>query len=146
MTFMRQDPTLLPCAALEWSTIWPLLLVVWLKVGLPKSALYFQPVSGTTPALPNFKAILEADWSRLWLVVGRPGAVAVLFWGLYAWSLRRALPAAVVGLVSHLTIWMVTVLIDPTRIRNGVVAKAVIASLLVRAIFAAMEERRVKER
>jgi hypothetical protein len=89
--------------------------------------------------------------------------VGVIFWGLYFWSRRNPLPAAIVGLVVYVSIWVLDILgaimmmanapsgggtsgnTGPnfSPISSGIVIRIIIIAILVRAIRAGAQHRKL---
>ena len=90
-------------------------------------------------------------------------AVGVIFWGLYFWSRKNPLPAAIVGLVVYVSVWALDIIggvmmlqqpgaagagpggIGPAYnpISSGIVIRIIIIAILVRAIQAGAEHRKL---
>lgn len=76
-------------------------------------------------------------------VIGSVCAVAALFFGLYLWARRNPLPAAIVGLVVYATLHLLEAVADPSSIARGIIVKLIIVIVLVKAIQAGMQHRRL---
>ena len=90
-------------------------------------------------------------------------AVGVIFWGLYFWSRKNPLPAAIVGLVVYVSVWALDIIggvmmlqqqgvrgagpagVGPVYnpISSGIVIRIIIIAILVRAIQAGAEHRKL---
>lgn len=84
-----------------------------------------------------------SDADRLTVTVVM-SAIAVLFFGLYAWSRKNPFPAAVVGLVVFVTIHLADALVDPTTILQGIIVKIIVVAILIRAVKAGVRYRQLK--
>ena len=73
------------------------------------------------------------------------GGVAAIFWGLWFWARKNPLPAAIVGLVLFLTLWFVDILVDPTQIARGIIVKIIVIAVLVKAIKAGAQHRKLMQ-
>ncbi len=71
--------------------------------------------------------------------------IAALFWGLAIWARRNPLPAAIVGLVTFITLHAIEAVADPTSIIRGIIMKVLVIGMLVSAIKAGIEFRKLKE-
>jgi hypothetical protein len=69
------------------------------------------------------------------------GAIAAAFYGLYFWSRRNPLPAAVCGLVLYITLLGLDAVADPAAIARGWLIKIIIISVLAKAISAGIKHR-----
>jgi hypothetical protein len=85
-------------------------------------------------------------------------AVAIVFWGLYFWARTNPLPAAIVGLVIYVALWLLDIVLAArsmthTRSRgpggmtsnpfNGIFIRVLIIAILIRAINAGLQHRRL---
>jgi hypothetical protein len=83
--------------------------------------------------------------------------VAAVFWGLYFWARVNPLPAAIVGLVVYVTLWIVDLIAafaavakapagqaaPATSPFSGIIVRIIIIVMLVRAIKAGLQHRRL---
>jgi peptidoglycan/LPS O-acetylase OafA/YrhL len=69
--------------------------------------------------------------------------IAGAFFGLWAWSRVQPYVAAIVGLVLFVSIWLLDVIADPTQIARGIILKVIIIAVLVKAIQAGGEYRKL---
>lgn len=80
--------------------------------------------------------------------IGKAVAVAVavigvIFFGLFLWARRSPLPASIVGLVLYVSLMALDVAADPKQIFSGIIIKIIIIAVLIKAIQAGMEHRRL---
>lgn len=85
--------------------------------------------------------------------------VAVIFFGLYFWARVNPLPAAIVGLVIYVTLWVLDIVMSAAAIANappgsrqpgagagpfnGIIIRIIIIAILVRAIQAGSRHRKL---
>lgn len=69
--------------------------------------------------------------------------IATAYWVLFAWALRNPLPAAIVGLVIYITLWVVDVIADPTALAKGWLVKVLVIGALGQAIAAGVRFRKL---
>lgn len=72
------------------------------------------------------------------------GAAAAVFYGLFFWARRNPLPAAIVGLVLYVSLQLLDAVADPASIMRGILIKLIIIFMLVRAIQAGLEYRKLQ--
>jgi hypothetical protein len=70
---------------------------------------------------------------------------AVVFYLLAFWARRNPLPAAIVGLVLIVTLWVADALLDPAAATRGIIIKIIIVVVLIRAIRAGVQHRQLKQ-
>jgi peptidoglycan/LPS O-acetylase OafA/YrhL len=71
--------------------------------------------------------------------------VAAAFFALYVWSRVQPFAAAIVGLVLFISIWLMDVIADPTMIAKGILIKIIVIVVLVKAIQAGSEYRKLQD-
>lgn len=64
-----------------------------------------------------------------------------IFFGLWWWSSKRPLAAAIIGLSLWLGLQGLALVDDPTTLYRGIIVKAIIVAILVRAIAAGFKHR-----
>jgi hypothetical protein len=69
--------------------------------------------------------------------------LALIQVGLWRWSKRNLLPAAIVALVLYLTVHLADAVVDPTQIFRGIIVKVLFLMALWRAIHAGLEARKL---
>jgi hypothetical protein len=85
--------------------------------------------------------------------------VAVIFWGLYFWARKAPFPAAIVGLVVYVTLWLLDLIVWAVAISNhpgaagtgaaaagpfnGIIIKIIIIAVLINAIKAGAKHRQL---
>ena len=69
--------------------------------------------------------------------------IAVIFFGLYLWSRRNPLPAAIVGLTLFVTLHLIDAIADPAQLGRGIIMKIIIVVMLVQAIQAGVKYKRL---
>jgi hypothetical protein len=67
------------------------------------------------------------------------------FFGLWAWSRFQPFAAAIVGLVLYVSVWVMDIVADPEMIFKGILLKLIIVAVLVKAIQAGSEYRKLQE-
>lgn len=77
-----------------------------------------------------------------WLIIF---GIAAAFWGLYAWSRRSPMPAAIVGLVLYVTLLVVDAIYDPSTIVQGWLVKGFVIVALSQALVAGVKARRMEQ-
>ena len=93
----------------------------------------------------NMPGMEEVPAEARMLVLVVAGAIAALFFGLYLWSRKNPFPAAVVGLVVFITIIAAAALMDPATICSGIIIKVIVLIILIRAVQAGVQHRRLKQ-
>jgi len=73
------------------------------------------------------------------------GVIAAIFYGLWLWARQSPYPAAIVGLVLLVSLWLLDALIDPTALVRGIIIKIIILVVLIRAVKAGAEHRALKK-
>ncbi len=71
--------------------------------------------------------------------------VAAVFFALFFWARRQPLPAAIVGLALFVTLHLVDAIVDPTSLARGWLMKIIIVVVLVRAIQAGLQHRKLTQ-
>jgi hypothetical protein len=69
--------------------------------------------------------------------------IAAAFFGLWLWSRFQPFAAAIVGLVLFVSLWLLNIVVDPTQIYKGIIIKIIIVAVLVKAIQAGAEYRKL---
>ncbi len=79
--------------------------------------------------------------------------IAVIFWGLFIWSRKSPLPAAIVGLVLYVSLWMLDMIValkniqsHPNGLLNGIIIKVIVTAALIRAVGAGVKYRQIIRR
>lgn len=70
--------------------------------------------------------------------------IALLFWVLALWARRNPLPAAITGLVVFVTLHVIEAVADPTSIVKGFLMKIIVVVMLVAAIKAGIQHRKLE--
>ena len=78
----------------------------------------------------------------VWLIVV---LIAGAFWGLWAWSRKSPLPAAIVGLALYGTLIVITAVLNPATIGQGWIIKGIVIGALVQGIVAGVKARKLSE-
>ena len=89
--------------------------------------------------------LLPKNFEQKTLVLGMLFGIGVVFFGLAGWALKQPLPAAIVGLALYITLWLVDIVADPTAIARGILLKLIIIAVLVRAIQAGLQHRKLMQ-
>jgi hypothetical protein len=71
--------------------------------------------------------------------------IAAAFFGLWIWSRFQPFAASIVGLVLYVSIWLVDIVADPTQIFKGIIVKVIVVAVLIKAIQAGAEYRKLLE-
>jgi hypothetical protein len=71
--------------------------------------------------------------------------VALIFLALFFWARKSPLPAAIVGLVIFITMHLLSAILDPTQIIRGIIFKIIIVVVLVKAIQAGLQYRKIQQ-
>lgn len=116
-------------------------------------------LGGIVVALLAGTAGARAGGPALMMLLVPVMGVAAIFWGLYIWSRRNPLPAAIVGLVVYVSLWALDVVAaiaaaanDPggtgpgaalNRPTNGLFMRIIIVVILARAISAGVQHRKL---
>lgn len=79
------------------------------------------------------------------MVVAILSVIASVFWGLWWWSRSSPFPAAVTGLVIFVTLHLADAAMDPAALFRGIIIKLIILYVLIRAVLAGLEHRKIKE-
>lgn len=79
------------------------------------------------------------------IFLGMNLVLAALFAGLAVWARFNPLPAAIVGLVLFLTIHVVSAIVDPASILQGVIVKVIVIVVLAKAIQAGVRYKQLRE-
>lgn len=83
--------------------------------------------------------------------------IAAIFFGLYFWARVNPLPAAIVGLVIYVTLWVLDIVLTTAAMANapagsrqpgagpfnGIIIRIIIIAILVRAIQAGSQHRKL---
>lgn len=69
--------------------------------------------------------------------------ISAAFFGLWFWSRFQPYLAAIIGLVLFISIWLLDVVSDPTAIYKGIILRVIIIGVLVKAIQAGAEYRKL---
>ncbi len=111
------------------------LLAVAVLLGM--GALLFWAVgqSGTVPATDDLRATVLIT-----------GTLAALFFGLAFWARKQPFPAAVTGLTIFVTLQLVAAVMNPATIAPWLVFKVIIILVLVRAVKAGAQHRKLAAR
>ncbi|MEM1211635.1 MAG: zinc ribbon domain-containing protein [Planctomycetota bacterium] len=91
-------------------------------------------LAGLLPAGPDKNLVL--------VVVG---AISAVYWGLWWWSRSSPFPAALTGLIVYLTMLGVGAALDPSTLFQGILIKVIIVVVLVRAVQAGLQHKRLVE-
>jgi hypothetical protein len=70
--------------------------------------------------------------------------IAAAFFALFVWSRFQPFAAAIVGLVLFISIWLMDIIADPTMIAKGILVKIIVIAVLVKAIQAGSEYRKLQ--
>jgi hypothetical protein len=90
--------------------------------------------------------------AQIHIVVGVVFGIAVIFWGLFIWSRKSPLPAAIVGLVLYVSLWMLDLIVYLKKAGpgqpaagpfNGIIVKIIIVAVLIRAVQAGVKYRQI---
>ena len=90
------------------------------------------------------RASPEVAQSQIAAVVGVMGVLSVLYFGLWIWAKRSPFPAALVGLIVFVTLWLGEAALDPTQLFSGILIKGIIVFVLARAVSAGVAYRRLQ--
>lgn len=71
--------------------------------------------------------------------------IGVIFLGLYLWARKNPLPAAISGLVFFITVHALDAVADPTALARGVILKVIVIVMLVQAIQAGIQHRKLRQ-
>lgn len=113
------------------------LLVVAILSTLATALLLF--VTGELRKVPDGEVLAN-------VLITSQAIVAVAYWGLWYWSRTNPLPAAIVGLVIYLSLMVVNVIAaGPETIFSGLLIKIIIIAMLVNAIQAGIQHRRLQD-
>ncbi len=88
---------------------------------------------------PN-SLMTQADLNIMLVVILVIGAI---YFGLWAWAKSAPFPAALTGLILYITIWFAEILMDPAAILQGILIKIIIIAVLVKAVQAGLEYRKL---
>ncbi len=103
-----------------------------------------QVIFGTIALYTAQGAVLgDPDLEIDAIVIATVYGVGVLFFGLYLWARKNPLPAAIVGLVVFATLHLLDAVADPSSIGRGIIAKLIVVLILVKAIQAGIQHRRL---
>lgn len=78
-------------------------------------------------------------------VIGSVYGIAVVFFALYLWARKSPLPAAIVGLVVFVSLHSFEAVVDPTSLGRGIIVKIIIIVVLVKAIQAGIQYRKLSQ-
>ena len=70
--------------------------------------------------------------------------IAAIFFGLFLWARRNPLPAAIVGLVLFVSLHLLEAVVRPESLRQGLIVKLIIIIVLVKAVQAGVQYRKVQ--
>jgi zinc ribbon protein len=71
--------------------------------------------------------------------------IAAVFFGLFLWARKNPLPAAIVGLVLFLSLHLLEAVANPRSLAQGVIVKVIVIVILVKAIQAGVQYRKVEK-
>jgi hypothetical protein len=80
---------------------------------------------------------------KLMMVAGIMSAIGVGFIILAIWARKNPLPAAITGFVILVTLWVMDMIADPMTLLQGIILKIVIVAMLIRAIQAGLQYRKL---
>jgi hypothetical protein len=86
----------------------------------------------------------HADPKAVRIVLAVIWGVGAFFFILSLWARSNPLPAAIVGLVVYVTIMTVDAVLAPETIGNGIVVKILIIAVLIKAVQAGVQYRRLQ--
>lgn len=81
------------------------------------------------------------DWSVAKAMLIGQSLFCLTFFGLWIWARSSPLPAAIVGMVIFVSIHVVTAVIDPATIIQGIIFKIIILYMLCKAIGGGLKHR-----
>lgn len=70
--------------------------------------------------------------------------VGAIYFGLWFWAKSAPFPAALTGLILFGSLWFGEILIDPSMIWRGILIKVIIVAVLVKAVQAGLEYRKLQ--
>lgn len=80
------------------------------------------------------------EW-RLWVGSASLLMVGVAYVAMYQWTKRSPVPALRAALGLYLATYLISGLIDPSNLLNGLIGKAIVTALLGRALMSATAQR-----
>jgi zinc ribbon protein len=92
----------------------------------------------------TFEQALAHDRGQVTLNLAITVALGFLYLGMWAWARKNPLAAATIALFTFVTVHVVSAIVDPKTIIQGVLVKVLFVAALIGAVRAAFEARRLK--
>lgn len=109
------------------------LLAVAILQCVTGALVYFLLSQSNDPAVQSAVAVTVT----IVLVIG------AVYFGLWHWAKTSPFPAAVVGLVTYVTLLLAGAAFDPSTLLQGILIKAIIIAILIKAVSAGAQHRKL---
>lgn len=116
-----------------------LLIVAVLQAAFGPVALMVMKAKAEKDAGPG--AVMEIEPISYVIVFG----LAIAFFGLWLWSRVNPFAAAIVGLVLFVSVHLLDAVADPAQLARGILVKIIVIVMLVQAIKAGLQHRKLRE-
>jgi hypothetical protein len=116
-----------------------LLIVAILQAVFGPVALMLMKSKAEQEAGPG--AVMEIEPIMYVIVFG----LAIAFFALWLWSRVNPFAAAIVGLVLFVSVHLLDAVADPTQLARGILVKIIVIAMLVQAIKAGLQYRKLRE-
>lgn len=100
-------------------------------------------IDGAMQTVAELRRDVERERLQAFVV---PIGLGVVFFGLFLWARRSALPALCTALALYVTVHAVDALADPTQIGRGIVLKVLCIAALASGIKSALQQRAIDQR
>lgn len=118
-------------ASARW---WILAVAVLMSVG---TLIVYMQLGELAQQSPDIEAL------RLTLIAPM-AAITLCYFGLWLWSMKQPLAAAVVALVLFVVLQIVNAILDPSTLLQGLIVKAIVIGVLVGAVRAGLQAQRAR--
>ncbi len=102
------------------------------------AAQWSEPVNGNIVTVGELREMVE--WEPIGVLLVNI-LLAVVMAGLYFWGRRSPLPAVLVAAGTYLAVQVISAIVDPATIGQGIVLKIIIVAMLYRGIKAGFQQR-----
>ena len=92
----------------------------------------------------SFEEAMAHDKGQVKLLLAINVALGLLYLGMWAWARKNPLAAAMIALLTFVTVHVVNAILEPKTIIQGIFVKILFVAALIGAVQAAFEARRLK--